>query len=101
MGFFRKLLRNAGLAPPESFAPPGFPFTGEIRLLHWEYDRLSTGWWRVAVNSPVEWEAKIREMREGMRRHFGFLLTKDGRMIPRWNDRTWAGMQNSLIVEGR
>ncbi len=101
MGFFRKILRGAGLAAPEPFVPASFPFSGEIRLRHQDYDRLTTGWWRVAVASPSEWDAKVQEMREGLRRHFGFYLTKDGRTVPRWNDRSWAGVLKRLVVEGR
>src|SRR5437867_12937227 len=98
MGFFRKLLRGAGLAPPEPFAPESFPFSGEVRLRHWEYDRLSTGWWPVAVTSPAEWEAKLAEMEEGLRRHFGIMRTKDGRIVPRWNERAWTRVQAELVV---
>jgi len=101
MGFFRRALRKAGFVPPESFAPPSFPFQGEVRLRHWEYDRLSTGWWQVTVNSPEEWEAKVGEILTGFRRHFGIFMMKDGRAVPRWNDRTWAVVQRGLVVEGR
>ena len=101
MGFFRKLLRGAGLAPPEPFVPTGYPFSGEVRLRHWEYDRIHTGWWRVDANSLAEWDAKVLEMREGLRRHFGIYRTKDGRIIPRWNERAWAAVQKGLIVERR
>jgi len=101
MGFLRKFLRKTRLAPPEPFAPPSYPFSGEIRLQHWEYDRLRTGWWRVTVASAAEWNARVEEMREGFRRHFGFLMTKEGRVIPRWNDRAWAGVVKGLVVEGR
>jgi|GEM_PF-3332596 len=101
MGFFRRLLRNAGLAAPEAFTPPSYPFSGEVRLRHREYDRLHTGWWRVTVASAAEWDAKVREMQEGLRRHFGLYLTKDGRTLRRWNDRSWAGVLQGLVVEGR
>ena len=101
MGFFRRLLRNAGLAPPEPFTPPAFPFAGEVRMVHWEYERLGTGWWQVSVASPAEWEAKVREMEEGLRRHFGLYRTKDGHVVPRWNDRAWEGVRQGLVVVGR
>src|SRR5256885_17635 len=52
-------------------------------------------------SSPAEWDARVEETREGFRRHFGFLMTKDGRVVPRWNDRTWAGVVRELTVERR
>ncbi len=87
--------------PPEPFAPAAYPFTGEIRLVNVDYKRLSTGWWPVAVASPEEWDAKVAEMREGLRRHFGFYVTKKGALVPRWNDRTWEGVRDMLVVERR
>ena len=70
-------------------------------MRHHEYGRLTTGWWPVAVSSPAEWEAKVQEMREGLRRHFGLYRAKDGRTIPRWNDRAWAGVLKGLVVEAK
>ena|SRR2546425_604397 len=101
MGFFRRLFGSSRAPPAPPFVPPAYPFSGEDRLRHSEYDVLSTGWWRVSVNSPAEWEGKLLEMREGLRRHFGVYLTKDGRTVPRWNDRTWTSVQTGLVVEGR
>jgi hypothetical protein len=101
MGFFRRLLRGPGLGPPQSFVPPAYPWSGEVRVYNWEYKRLSTGWWRVTATSPTEWETKVREMEEGLYRHFGIRRTKDGRVVPRWNPRAWEGVQRGLVVEGR
>jgi len=102
MGFFRKVF-GAGKPGPsrESFAPPSFPYAGEIRLLHQDYDRLSTGWWGVSVASPEEWGAKIREMEEGIRSHFGSFATQAGQVVPRWTEETWARVRQRLVVESR
>ncbi len=87
--------------PPESFAPTAYPFSGEIRVVNWDYERLGTGWWAVTVASPEEWAAKIAEMQEGLRRHFGFYTTTKGALVPRWNDRTWERVRQDLVVEHR
>jgi len=105
VGFFRRLFGGAKAQPPapkaRPFAPDAFPFAGEVRVRHEEYDRLSTSWWAVAVNSPEEWGAKVAEMQEGIRRHFGFYTTKKGEVVPRWGNRTWERVRRSLIVERR
>ena len=94
MGFFRKLFRT-----PERFTPTAFPFLGEIRMRHPDYKRLATGWWNIAINTSSEWEAKLAEMREGLRGHFGMYVTKSGQVVPRWNDETWRLLAPALIVE--
>lgn len=98
MGFFKKLF-PAPRPPP--FVPTEFPFTGEIRMYHSEYDRIATGWWRVSINSPDEWSVKTAEMAEGLRRHFGIFVAKDGSALPRWNDKTWTRVRQGLVVERR
>jgi len=96
MGWFRKIL-----AGPEPFVPAAFPFSGEIRMRHEEYGRLATGWWKVTIDSPEEWAAKTAEMQEGIRRHFGTFVTKDGKAIERWNERNWESVRKGLRVEKR
>ena len=95
MGWFRRAFK------PRVFAPTAYPFAGEVRMYHGDYERLATGWWKVSVGSPQEWEAKLAEMRQGIRSHYGQFVTKDGRIVPRWNDETWALLVPALVVESR
>ncbi|HEV8595151.1 MAG TPA: hypothetical protein VGR51_06445 [Thermoplasmata archaeon] len=119
MGLFDRILRQIPIPqpawPPPPPPPPGqsggpsggpfypssFPFTGEIRMVHSDYPRIATGWWRVTVNSPQEWAAKMAEMAQGVRTHFGSYVTQAGQAIPRWNDALWARIQPRLIVQRR
>lgn len=100
MGFFRKAFRGGSARAP-SFVPTSFPFSGEIRLVHRDYDRLATGWWKVTVASAEEWQAKIGEMQQGVRNHFGNYQTRDGRTIPRWTEETWSRVRERLVIERR
>ncbi|MEK6852184.1 MAG: hypothetical protein AABY30_06585 [Candidatus Thermoplasmatota archaeon] len=95
MGWFRRAFK------PRTFAPAAYPFSGEVRMRHEDYERLGTGWWKIAVQSAEEWGAKLAEMREGIRSHYGQYVTKDGRLVPRWNDETWALVEPGLVVESR
>jgi len=95
MGWFRKAFKA------RASAPATFPFSGETRMYHRDYERLATGWWKVSVASPAEWEATLAEMRQAIRSHYGQYVTKDGRAVPRWNDETWALLVPSLVVESR
>ncbi|OGS48696.1 MAG: hypothetical protein A3K68_01995 [Euryarchaeota archaeon RBG_16_68_13] len=98
MGFFRKAFSRAPGAKP-SFVPPAFPFAGRVRLVHQDYDRIATGWWDISLGSAEEWQAKLREMEEGVRRHFGLFQMEDGQVVPRWNETTWARVRGRLVVE--
>ncbi|OGS49972.1 MAG: hypothetical protein A3K65_07375 [Euryarchaeota archaeon RBG_16_68_12] len=106
MGFFRWLFgtkapRPPPPPPPTAFEPPSFPFTGEIRIRHEDYDRIKTGWWSVTVGAPEEWDGKIAEMEEGIRNNFGRFRTQDGGLVERWNDAAWAAVRSGLVVEKR
>ncbi len=106
MGFFRWLFGNRPPRPPPpppptAFAPASFPFTGEIRIRHEDYDRLKTGWWSVSVASQEGWDAKIEEMEAGIRNNFGRLVTLDGQVVERWSEATWAEVRSGLVVERR
>ena len=95
MGWFRKAFKS------RTSAPAAYPFSGEARMYHRDYERLATGWWKVAVSSPQEWEAKLAEMRQSILDHFGQYATKEGKLVPRWNDETWALLVPALVVESR
>ena len=72
MGWFRRAFK------PRVFAPTAYPFAGEGRMYHGDYERLATGWWKVAVGSPQEWEAKLAGMGQGVRGPLREGVTKEG-----------------------
>jgi hypothetical protein len=81
-----------------AFAPESYPFEAEVRVYHRDYKRLTTGWWPVSVATPEEWQAKIEDMQGALRQHFGQFQTQDGRLVPRWSDRTWQLVKKRLRV---
>ena len=81
-----------------TFAPESYPFEAEVRVYHRDYKRLTTGWWPVSVATPEEWQAKIDDMQGALRQHFGQFQTQDGRLVPRWSDRTWQLVKKRLRV---
>jgi hypothetical protein len=90
--------------PPPStgpFTPTSFPFAGEVRMVHMDYPRIATGWWKVTVNSPQEWTAMTAQMSQTVRTHFGAYVTRTGAPVPRWNDATWDRVRQRLIVQRR
>src|SRR2546428_14123290 len=112
MGLFDRIIRQipipqptwpppppSGAPPPGPFTPTSFPFTGEVRMVHQDYQKIATGWWRVTVNSPQEWAAKTAEMAQGVRNHFGIYVTRAGPAVPRWNEPTWERVRQRLIVQ--
>ena len=116
MGFFSRLFggkkerpKSRPTKPPsespplarESFAPAAFPFDGEVRVYHEDYQRLTTGWWSVSVGKPEEWQAKVDDMENALREHFGKFQTQDGRLVPRWSERTWLLVRKHLRVGHR
>jgi len=87
--------------PPTPFTPTGFPFDGEVRLIHSDYGRLRTGWWKVTAESSEAWQEKVQQMHEAFQSHFGNYVTQDGQTVPRWSDRTWERVRRRLLVEKR
>jgi len=80
-----------------AFAPESYPFDADVRVYHADYKRLTTGWWKVSVATPEEWQAKV----DDMQKHFGQFQTQDGRLVPRWSERTWQRVQKRLRVGRR
>ncbi len=68
-------------------------------MVHQDYPRIATGWWKVTVNSQKEWEAMTAQMAQGLRSHYGTYVTRAGGAVPRWNDATWDRVRSRLIVQ--
>ncbi len=93
-----KVEEPTGPLPPP-FAPAAFPFDGEVRLVHADYGRLRTGWWKVTVDTPEAWQEKVGQMHDAFQSHFGDYVTRAGDHVPRWSDRTWERVRARLLVE--
>lgn len=109
MGFFEKLFGGKkkerkprppreAMAETPGFAPESYPFDAEVRVYHPDYERLTTGWWKVSIATPVEWQAKVDDMQDALRQHFGQFQTHDGRLVPRWSAKTWQVVRRRLRV---
>jgi hypothetical protein len=109
LGFFERLFggkkKERKERPPRekpleglTFAPESYPFDGEVRVYHADYKRLTTGWWTVSVGAPEQWQAKVDDMENALRQHFGKFQTQDGRLVPRWSEKTWQIVRRRLRV---
>lgn len=83
------------------FTPSSYPFAGEVRMVHQDYPRIATDWWRVTVNSPQDWAAMTAQMAQTLRDRFGAYVTRAGGAVPRWTDATWERVRQRLIVQRR